>query len=368
MNITIQANDFPIYTINANAEFEPLFLKPDGKRTRFPIGWKGLGRYTAGTLRLWHNGTSLIPGTDFTETDGGVFFNITNAPLATASFKEYMVSYVPRPEDKAISTGITYPGEEYFLFPNWMELGGISEAFWVAKYHAARNTATSAAAGTGTTPVSKKGVIPWASITFPDAISCCLAKGNGFHVIRNREWGNIAMWCRSMGLYPSGNSNSGVDGMGISATPDPTQSGRTLTGTGPISWNHNLQDGGISDLVGNIWDMVDGVQLNSGVLYVNDSSNNLMNTGISPAFGTTGSPFSLLRTEDALNGECVPAASSGISALGGDGFWFATTGTTVLYRGGGWGYGSLDGLFAFTVNSVASYSAANFGFRLAKTL
>lgn len=73
--IVIQANNFPKYTINQGAEFAHLFLPPDGVRTKFPIGWRGVGRYTAGSLRIWKNGVSLIPGTDFNEEANGVFFD-----------------------------------------------------------------------------------------------------------------------------------------------------------------------------------------------------------------------------------------------------------------------------------------------------
>ena len=44
------------------------------------------------------------------------------------------------------------------------------------------------------------------------------------------------------------------------------------------------------------------------------------------------------------------------------------SGTTALFRGGAWGYGSLDGLFPFNVNNAPSYSDTGFGFRLAKSL
>jgi formylglycine-generating enzyme required for sulfatase activity len=159
-----------------------------------------------------------------------------------------------------------------------------------------------------------------------------------------------------------------VDGVGVAATPDPTCSGRTLTGTGGNAWNHHLQEGGISDLVGNVWEMVDGLQLVNGVLWVNDDNNNLINTGIAPTFGTSGGSFSLLRADESLKTECIPATGTGIVCNGGDGFYFATSGTMVLYRGGNWANGSLCGLFAFSVNSPASSSSTDVGFRLARPL
>ena len=371
MDLVINANNFPIYTIAKNAQFEPLFLPPDGSRKRFCIGWKGLGRFKAGTLLIWKNGESIAPGVDFTEESNGLFFNFTVAPAASENYKDYTVSYVPREEDFAFatgSTGSTYESEEYFLFPNWIEAEGCGDGFWIGKYIASRNSATSTGEGTGTIPVAKKNIIPWCNLTFAAASAAAAAKGNAFHMVRNREWCNVALWCKLMNLYPEGNIASGVDGVGIAGTPDATCSGRTLAGTGPVTWNHNLRDSGIADMVGNVWEMIDGVQLVNGTLWISDVNNSLINTGIAPTFGTSGNAFSLLRTDAIIAKDCIPASGTGIPYKGSDGFWFANSGTMVLYRGGPWSYGSLCGLFTFSVSSAASYASTSVGFRLAKSL
>ena len=367
--ITIQANNFPIYDIQSGAVFEPLFLPPNGSRTKFCVGWSGLGRFTAGSLRIWKNGLSLNPLTAFSEEANGVFFNFAVAPSASDLYTDYLVSYVPQTADKAFalgSVGSTYAGEEYFFFPNWLQAVGIGDGFWIGRWQAARNTATNTSEGAGTTPVSKQGIIPWCSLTFSTAQTQAAAKGTGFHLVRNREWANVALWANLFNLYPVGNSVSGVDGLGVAGTPDPTVSGRCLTGTGPVSWNHNLQTRGIADMVGNVWEWIDGLQLIGGVLWIFDSNNSLVSTGVSPSFGSSGGSFNLLRTD--YPNECVPATGSGTVIKGSDGFWYTNTGTMGLLRGGAWPYGSLAGLFTFSVGAAPSASDTSFGFRLAKSL
>jgi hypothetical protein len=84
---------------------EPLFLNPDGNRTRFPIGWEGKGRYIPNSLKLvrMSDNTELDPAT-YAEEANGVFFNFVNAPAAGA-YTDIEVRYLVRPDDYAFSLG-----------------------------------------------------------------------------------------------------------------------------------------------------------------------------------------------------------------------------------------------------------------------
>ena len=118
---------------------------------------------------------------------------------------------------------------------------------------------------------------PVIDIEFDDALAACAGKGPGWHLMTNAEWAAIALWCRKMGKMPRGNT---MDGnaydcpleYGVKSTNSPNEF-RTLTGTGPDSWNHDGTPFGIADLSGNVWEWLDGVKLMNGRLFVHDNNN-----------------------------------------------------------------------------------------------
>jgi hypothetical protein len=111
-------------------------------------------------------------------------------------------------------------------------------------------------------------VDPTTSINFDNAKAACVAKGAGWHLMTNWEWAAVALWCLKNGFQPRGNTNYGrsheatyetgtrVDNVAPGTT---SGTGRTLTGSGPASWRHNNTFTGITDLVGNISEWVDGL-------------------------------------------------------------------------------------------------------------
>ena len=194
MKIVITTKDEFSKYANYYQESEPLFLDPDGTRTRFPIGWRGVGRYLPGTLQVYTASGEKVSG--ITEEDGGVFFNFSSAPSA-GSYKDYVVKYVPRPDDVAFSKGLSnssFPGEEYFLFPNWIDGPGIGDAFWIGKYQASRSDATTTSQGSSTILASRKNVCPVTDVVYNTWNTLISNKGSRFHRITNREWSNVILW------------------------------------------------------------------------------------------------------------------------------------------------------------------------------
>lgn len=359
--LTLKVNNFPTW-FEPGLLQEPLFLNPNGNRTRYPIGWLGKGRYKPGSLRIWNENVPLLPGVDYTEEPNGIFFNF-DTPPAIGNCRDYLVGYIPREADLLIADD---PDDEMFLFPNWLGATWIGDAFWIARHQASKSDATDASAGGTTVPTSRKGVVPWANLDYNAAYAAATGKGTGWHLVRNREWTNIALWCEHHGIYPTGNSASGFDGMGNGHAADPIVAGRALTSTGPVTSSHNLLPGGICDLVGNIWEWIDGLQLVGNTIYVADEDGTMTSTGLTGGFGTSGNAYNYLREDIPL--ELFPASAAGKPWLGKDGYWYSTSGTMQASRGGGWTYGALCGLGALSLDHARTNSYTVIGFRLALTL
>jgi hypothetical protein len=122
---------------------------------------------------------------------------------------------------------------------------------------------------------------PRASITFDAAKAACEAKGAGWHLMSNAEWAAIALWCRKNGLMPHGNNDYGKDSANPGEKGIPTtfesdgRTARCATGSGPVTWSHNAQVGGIWDMNGNVWNWVSGYRTVSGEIQIiqnNDSA------------------------------------------------------------------------------------------------
>ena len=357
---------------------EPLFLNPDGIRTRFPIGWGG-GRYDQGSLKIYKNGIPLNKNS-YTEEDNGVFFNFKTAP-EEGLYTDYTIRFNIREEDYAFSQGTSdsaYPGEEYFLFPNWNNAKGCGDAFWIGKYTASNENGV---------PVSKKGKSSWVNTRWDTQVASCLTKGNGFHCIRNREWVSIALWTEKMGINVKGNINgynnqSDIDGDGTAITSsmnDGTDTNhKILTGTGPATFRHNGRINGISDLVGNIGEAVDGLQLRDGVPYILDEDNEnyiaLASTDIvKPVDRPSVINYINNSTNDLLN-EGLPVDDSNAFpiTINKDEYWKpyndAYSGTKICYRGSGNVGGNATGVWSLYLAYDVSISDWSVGLRLARNL
>ncbi|QUO43469.1 hypothetical protein KDJ56_11210 [Brevibacillus composti] len=286
-------------------------------------------------------------------------------------------------ESEAAANGCT-------LHPAFVVNGVEIPGFYVAKYQASQPDATASSKGSlGANPTLtpgnnahacrvRGGVVPWAEITFANAKVACenmngvLGLTNKVHLMRNIEWGALALWCLIVKgpKFPRGNNDSGKDvdypGEG-NGTADPTQTGRTLTGTGPATWYHNGASTGIADLNGNVWEFVDGIEVDaSGNFRIFDYA------AASPAWQTISSGVTkgsnnrilTLAQNGILKGQAINATAdtTGADVFGKDYNYIPTTGPNCFIRGGSYTSGTNAGVFALN-NTSLTYAHTNIGFR-----
>lgn len=252
-------------------------------------------------------------------------------------------------------------------------------------------------------PYSLPFMKPAVNISHDEAIRLCESKGEGWHLITNDEWVALGFWSWDNDTMPTGNTASGKSHSHPEQTGTTYEGGcgKTLTGSGPVQWNHDGTAYGVADMSGNIWEHVGGVRFMDGMPQV------IPNNGA--AYGADQSKDSpeweAIYTEDGdpvyynvHNGEITlqPVHPDGtdydgvkftdlevrsdmdapdrLKDLGlypaddyesDEYFWLDSNGERVIYRGGYWSHGSSAGVFALGGDYSRSYATANLGFRAA---
>jgi hypothetical protein len=171
---------------------------------------------------------------------------------------------------------------------------------------------------------------------------------------------------------------------------------RTLTGSGPVTWNHDNTPYGISDLCGNIWEWNDGMKIIDGRIYIHGEDGVAMNN-----FDTAnleGNVSGWVNTNAFYMGDGMKIGAARANAKGYDGnfkdlvansgftipntlkqlalapttgnttddhFYCNTEGERIPLSGGTWSRGSHAGLFDLALNDVRSNSHGAVGFRSA---
>lgn len=256
----------------------------------------------------------------------------------------------------------------------------------------------------GGVPYSMPYQRPAVNINRDEAIRLCEAKGPGWHLLTNDEWAALAHQSRKNGTLPRGNTDCGKSHSHPEETgttyKDDSGSSKTLTGSGPLTWNHDHTAEGVADMCGNIWEHVGGIRFMDGQVQVIPDNGAAAGADQSrdskewKAIHTADGDPVYYKVED---GEISlqPVAPSdtdydGVefrdldaSALdvpeklielglypapgydGTDYFWLDTNGERIVIRGGGWGSGASAGVFSFSGNYSRARVSTYVGFRSA---
>lgn len=253
----------------------------------------------------------------------------------------------------------------------------------------------------GGRPYSMPYQQPAVNINHDEAIRLCEAKGPGWHLITNDEWAALANQSRKNGTLPRGNTNSGKSHSHPeeTGTTYPNSYGKTLTGSGPVTWNHDHTAEGVADMCGNVWEHVGGIRFLNGQVQVIPDNGAAAGADQSESskewraiYTPDGDPIYFnpvdgeifvqpheANDKDYYGDRFTNLHASEIDvpdeliklglypAPGYDGtdyFWVDNDGERCVLRGGDWGSGANAGVFHFN-GAPRSYVNADFAFRSA---
>lgn len=258
----------------------------------------------------------------------------------------------------------------------------------------------------GDRPYSLPYQQPAVNINHDEAIRLCESKGPGWHLITNDEWAALAHQSRKKGTLPRGNTDRGKSHSRPEETgvtfKDASGSCKTLTGSGPVTWNHDGTAEGVADMCGNIWEHVGGIRFVDGqvqvipnneaaagadqsedskewtplytpdgdTIYYNVENGEIKLQPIAPdSKDYDGVPFVDLECSGDIE---VPEKLIELGLYptsddynGKDYFWLDTDGERIVIRGGGWGNGAGAGVFYFDGNYSRASVRWYVGFRSA---
>lgn len=243
---------------------------------------------------------------------------------------------------------------------------------------------------------------PAVNVTLDEAIRLCEDKGPGWHLFTNDEWVALAHWSRKNGTLPRGNTNNGKSHSHPeeTGTTYPNSYGKTLTGSGPATWNHDHTAEGVADMCGNVWEHVGGIRFLDGQAQV--IPNNEAAAGADQSkdskewqaiYTPDGDPIYFnpvdgdifVQPHEATDKDYDGVAFTDLHASeldvpdklielglypapgyqGTDYFWVDNSGERCVCRGGTWSSGTNAGVFYLGGGNSRTYSVTGVGFRSA---
>lgn len=256
----------------------------------------------------------------------------------------------------------------------------------------------------GGVPYSMPYQQPAVNINRDEAIRLCEAKGPGWHLLTNDEWAALAHQSRKNGTLPRGNTDCGKSHSHPEETgttyKDASGSSKTLTGSGPVTWNHTHTAEGVADMCGNIWEHVGGIRFMDGQVQVIPDNGAAAGADQSrdskewrPICTADGDPVHYVVIDGQIELRPTPPSGTDYDGVefkdlsaeaidvpeklielglypapgyeGTDYFWLDTDGERIVLRGGYWADGANAGVFYFDGDNSRAAVGTHVGFRSA---
>jgi len=301
------------------------------------------------------------------------------------------------------------------IHPAFM-VNGVQKRVFIGKYQASLD---------GSNYVTRPNMAVKTGLTFDQELTAASGLNNGtditgFHLMTNAEWALVQEICKANNYVPAGNNSYGRDADNKSVTgrlEDPTlfagSSGNAkwYAGSGGHLTSHNLQESGIFDLNGNVWERVGGFRINEGEIQILENNNaadytksqasgsaewkailvdgNLVAPGTAGTLKLNGTnPVSVVdtittqlvdpnsvshvfeNTTTSLTGNGIDLLKKlGVlpytTGLGGDYLYMRNYGEIIPLRGGSWGSAGGAGVFALYLCHTRASAYSGLGFRFA---
>lgn len=241
---------------------------------------------------------------------------------------------------------------------------------------------------------------PAVNVSQEEAERACFSKGEGWHLLTAAERGFLANLCLKNGTLPHGNTDYGKYHADASETGECFDGCKTLTGSGPATWNHDYTAFGVADLCGNVWERCRGLRLKDGRLQVAQDNDAALDIDLTregdewkSMVDDKGEPIRIFvndggdiaitskrESEDDEHGfdgcewgdvtiDCDTEALKELALYPGEpkAYLYAdsTNGEYLPICGGRWGNSSYAGVFHVYLGNLRSLSHHNVGFRSA---